>query len=112
MDACGLLDPGSLKLLGLRIVARMPTNSRQHVLRTVGTSCVYWRDGRALVLVSTTIHSARTRSRGRISFDPSTIALNPGGVPYLDQLHTGLDPNDVQILRRWGSRCERHVATP
>jgi len=40
--------------------------------------------------------------RDHVSIDPSTIARNPGGVPYLSQLKTGLDPNDVYILRRWG----------
>jgi Papain-like cysteine protease AvrRpt2 len=40
--------------------------------------------------------------RDHISIDQSTIARNPGGAPYLSQLQTGLDPNDIHILRRWG----------
>jgi hypothetical protein len=40
--------------------------------------------------------------RDQICIDPAEIARNPGGVPYLAQLQSGLDPNDVYILRRWG----------
>lgn len=44
--------------------------------------------------------------RDKISIDPVQIARNPGGVPYLTQLQTGLSPNEVRILQRWGLRVE------
>ncbi len=44
--------------------------------------------------------------RDHLSIDPTTIARNPGDVPYLAQLQTGLNPNDASILRRWGFATE------
>lgn len=40
--------------------------------------------------------------RDSVLVDPAVIAANPGGMPYIDQLSSGLDPNDIYILRRWG----------
>jgi hypothetical protein len=40
--------------------------------------------------------------RDHVSIDPKMIATNPGGIPYLTQFKTGLNPNDTYILRRSG----------
>jgi hypothetical protein len=40
--------------------------------------------------------------RRGVIVDPVAIAANPGGVSYLAQFQSGLDPNDSTILRRWG----------
>lgn len=40
------------------------------------------------------------------SFDPATIAANPGGASYVPELTNGLDPNDQYILERNGFKLE------
>lgn len=44
--------------------------------------------------------------RDHVSINPKVIATNPGGIPYLAQFKTGLNPNDTYILRRWGLVAE------
>lgn len=56
------------------------------------TSMGCWAAGMAMILAW----------KNGICVSPVTIASNPGAAPYLSQLQTGLDPNDVNILRRWG----------
>jgi hypothetical protein len=59
--------------------------------QTTGMSC--WAAGIAMIVAW----------RNHFSIDPSMIAANPGGIPYLQQFRTdGLNPNDTYILRRWG----------
>jgi papain like cysteine protease AvrRpt2 len=40
------------------------------------------------------------------SFDPGMIAANPGGISYVPNLQSGLDPNDQYILSRNGFALE------
>ncbi|MGH9647229.1 MAG: papain-like cysteine protease family protein [Bryobacteraceae bacterium] len=37
-----------------------------------------------------------------VSINAEQIATDPGGIPYLAEFRTGLNPNDTYILRRWG----------
>jgi Papain-like cysteine protease AvrRpt2 len=64
------------------------------VPQTTSMSC--WAAGIAMILAW----------RRGISIDPVTIASNPGGVSYLAQFQSGLNPNDTTILRRWGLSLE------
>ena len=58
--------------------------------QTTSMSC--WAAGIAMIVAW----------RRGISVDPVLIASNPGGVSYLAQFQSGLNPNDATILRRWG----------
>jgi len=58
--------------------------------QTTSMSC--WAAGIAMILAW----------RRRVQIDPVLIASNPGGVSYLAQFQSGLNPNDTTILRRWG----------
>ena len=40
--------------------------------------------------------------RNHTLINPEMIAKNPGSVPYLTELQSGLDPNDTLLLQRWG----------
>jgi hypothetical protein len=62
--------------------------------QTTGMSC--WAAGIAMLVAW----------KQQISIDPVLIASNPGGISYLTQFQTGLDPNDKTILRRWGLVAE------
>jgi hypothetical protein len=44
--------------------------------------------------------------RDHVCISPETIAQNPGGAPYVAQLTTGLDPNDINLLTNWGLTVE------
>jgi len=44
--------------------------------------------------------------KNNASFDPGTIAANPGGTSYVPSLASGLDPNDKYILERNGFELE------
>lgn len=58
--------------------------------QTTSMSC--WAAGIAMIVAW----------RNQVSIDPGQVATNPGGIPYLEQFKTGLNPNDTYILRRFG----------
>ena len=58
--------------------------------QTTSMSC--WAAGIAMIVAW----------RNHVIIDPIQIANDPGGISYLAQFQTGLDPNDNYILRRFG----------
>ncbi len=47
--------------------------------------------------------------RDSVCISPEVIAQNPGGAPYVAQLQTGLDPNDINLLGSWGLTVEMPI---
>jgi hypothetical protein len=85
-----LIYPGDIVMVPDNLPGRSISYNVPLIPQTTVMGC--WAAGVAMIL----------GWRDRMSIDPSTIARNPGGAPYLAQLQAGLDPNDVFILRRWG----------
>jgi hypothetical protein len=58
--------------------------------QTTNMSC--WAAGIAMIIAW----------KRHVTLSAEQIATNPGGIPYLAQFQTGLNPNDTYILRSWG----------